>query len=112
MSNGTAIKTVKRLGMALLCAAVVAGTQGMQGTPTHQESFPDLPTYGIFTDEELGRDFVRMEYGEPLDRPELAFLLLVPEAWEGVPLTISRELFEHDDENMISLALLRDPEKA
>jgi hypothetical protein len=96
----------KFLILVLLCTAIAAGTPRTRAT---QESFPDMPTYNIFTDEELRRDFVRIEYGKPLDRPELGFLLLVPKTWEETPLTISRDLFEHDDENMISLALLRAP---
>jgi hypothetical protein len=70
-----------------------------------------MPTYNIFTNEELRRDFLRMEYDAPLDRPELGFHLLIPKTWEEVPLTVSREQLEHDDENIISLALLRAPEK-
>jgi hypothetical protein len=108
MSNGTSIRKERLLGILWLCAAIMAGTQG---TPAAQESFPDMPTYNIFTDEELQRDFMRIEYNAPLDRPELGFLLLVPKTWQEVPLTISRELLDHDDENMISLALLRAPEK-
>jgi hypothetical protein len=50
---------------------------------------------------------VRIEDDKPLDRPELGFLLLVPDAWGEVPLTVTRDELEHDDENMISLALLR-----
>jgi hypothetical protein len=98
----------------LLCPAIVVGTYS---TPTTlstagtQESFSDMPTYNIFTNEEIRRDFLRMEYDKPLDRTELGFLLLVPKTWEEVPLTVSREQLEHDDENMISLALLRAPEK-
>lgn len=76
-----------------------------------QESFPDMPTYNIFTNEELARDFLRLEHNAPLDRPELGFLLIVPKTWEEVPITVSREEFEHDDENIISLALIRAPEK-
>ena len=108
MFNGTSTRKRGLLGMALLCAAVIAGTQG---TAAAQESFPDMPTYDIFTDEELQRDFLRIEYKEPLERPELGFLLLVPKTWEEVPLTVSRDTLDHDDENMISLALLRSPEK-
>jgi hypothetical protein len=107
MSNRTSIRKGKLAGILLLFAAI-AGTQAV---PAAQESFSDMPTYNIFTDAELQRDFVRMEYGEPLDLPELGFLLLVPKVWEEVPLTVSRELLDHDDENMISLALLRAPEK-
>jgi len=108
MTDRTSIRKGKLLGIQLLFAAIMAGTQG---TPAAQESFPDMPTYNIFAEEELQRDFLRIEYKEPLDRPELGFLLLVPKAWEEVPLTISRELLEHDDDNMISLALLRSPER-
>jgi hypothetical protein len=98
----------------LLCPAIAAGMHGTPGTPSTagtQESFSDMPTYNIFTNEEIRRDFLRMDYDKPLDRTELGFLLLVPKTWEEVPLTVSREQLEHDDENMISLALLRAPEK-
>ncbi|MBN2265039.1 MAG: hypothetical protein JW775_04410 [Candidatus Aminicenantes bacterium] len=108
MFHGTSKRTGVLLGIPLLGAAIIAG---LRGAPAAQESFPDMPTYNIFTDEELQRDFLRIEYKKPLDRPELGFLLLVPKAWEEVPLTVSREALEHDDENMISLALLRAPEK-
>ena len=70
-----------------------------------------MPTYNIFTDEELKQDFVRMEYEKPLDRADLGFLLLVPATWDEVPLTVSAEELAHDDQTMISLALLRAPEK-
>jgi hypothetical protein len=108
MYDGTSIRKRGLLGMALLCATVIAGTQG---TLAAQESFSDMPTYNIFTEEELRQDFIRMEYKKPLDRPELGFFLLVPKTWEEVPLTVSRETLEHDDENLIPLALLRSPEK-
>lgn len=102
----------KFLRTAFLCAAVATAIAWNWAIPAPQESFPDMPTYNIFTDEELRRDFLRMEYDKPLDRPELGFLLLIPKTWSEVPLTVSREKLEHDDENMISLALLRAPEKA
>jgi hypothetical protein len=108
MFTETSIRKAKAFGLALLCTAFVAG---MQGTTADQESFPDMPTYHIFTDEELRRDFLRMKYGKPLDRPELGFLLLVPKTWDEVPLTVPREQLEHDDKNMVSLALLKAPEK-
>ena len=107
MPNGMSLRKGILL-MILLCPAIAAGTHGTPGT---QESFPDMPTYNIFTNEELGRDFLRIEYNAPLDRQELGFFLLVPKTWEEVPLTVSREQLEHDDENIISLALLRAPEK-
>lgn len=108
MFNGTSIRKGRLLGNLWLCAAIMAVTQG---TPAAQESFPEMPTYNIFTDQELQRDFLRLEYKAPLDRPDLGFLLLVPKTWEEVPLTVSPDQLEHDDENMISLALLRAPEK-
>jgi len=95
-------KFLSALFMALLCAAILTSSQ---------ESFSDMPTYNIFTNEEIQRDFVRMEYEKPLDRSELGFLLLIPRTWEEVPLTVSREELAHDDQNIISLALLRAPEK-
>lgn len=102
----------KTLSFVLLSAAMTCGTPGPPGSAAAQESFPDMPTYDIFTVEELNRDFVRIEYEEPLGRPELGFLLLVPKSWEEVPITFPRETAEHDDENLISLALLQAPEKA
>jgi hypothetical protein len=108
MFNGKSIRKGRFLGNLWLCAAIMAV---MQGTPAAQESFPDMPTYNIFTDQELQRDFLRLEYKAPLDRPELGFLLLVPKTWEEVPLTVPRDQLEHDDENMISVALLRAPQK-
>jgi hypothetical protein len=101
-------RKAKAFGVAFLCAALAAG---MPLRTAAQESFPDMPTYNIFSDEELRRDFVRIEYDKPLDRPALGFLLLVPATWDEVPLTVSRDELEHDDRNMISLALLRAPEK-
>lgn len=101
--------------LLLLAAAIVAGTQmvpSMTATAqAAQESFPDMPTYNIFTKKELQRDFVRIKYDQPLDRTDLAFLLLVPAAWTEVPLTVPAEELAHDDQNMISLALLRAPQK-
>ena len=94
--------------IVVLSAAIVAAAPGALAT---QESFADMPTYNIFTNEELRQDFLRMEYDAPLDRQELGFLLLIPKTWKEMPLTISREQLEHDDENTISLALLRAPEK-
>lgn len=111
MSAEMLIRMGKALSLMLMSAAIVAGTQGRPDEAATQESFPDMPTYNIFSDEELRQDFLRIEYGEPLDRPELGFLLLVPKSWEEVPLTISRETLEHDDERMVSLALLKAPEK-
>jgi hypothetical protein len=108
MFNGKSTRKGKLPGILLLCGAIMAMALAR---PATQESFPDMPTYNIFTDEELRRDFVRVEYVEPLDRPELGFHLLVPKTWEEVPLTVSREALERDDENMVSLALLRAPEK-
>ncbi len=99
------------LRLLLLAAAILAGTQLIPAMPGTQESFPDMPTYNIFTDEELKQDFVRMEYEKPLDRADLGFLLLVPATWDEVPLTVSAEELAHDDQTMISLALLRAPEK-
>lgn len=100
---------------AAMAAVMMAGLPGRPGThgtplaPKAQESFPDMPTYNIFTDEELRRDFLRIEYDAPLDRSELAFFILIPKTWEEVPLTVSRDELEHDDVNMISLALHRAP---
>ncbi len=120
MLTRMSIRKGKLFSLVLFCVAIVAGGPAMHGThgtaampstPGAEESFPDMPTYNIFTDEELRRDFVRINYGEPLDRPDLGFLLLAPKTWEEVPITVARETLEHDDENMISLALIRAPEK-
>lgn len=102
--------------------AILAGMMSAEASPDSsapfstgrtvtQESFPDMPTYNIFTNEELGRDFSRLEHKAPLGHPALGFFLVVPKTWEEVPLTVSRDEFEHDDENIISLALIRAPEK-
>jgi len=107
----TRVRKGKILSLLLLCAAIAAGIQGTPKLRSAQEEFPDMPTYDIFTDEELRRDFVRLEYDKPLDRPELGFLLLVPKSWQEVPLTVPRETLERDSENMVSLALLKAPEK-
>jgi len=63
MFNGTLITQGRLLGNLWLCAAIMAVTQG---TPAAQESFPEMPTYDIFTDQELQRDFLRLEYKAPL----------------------------------------------
>ncbi len=95
----------------VLGPAIVATSHEMPGSPRVQESFSDMPTYNIFTNEELRRNFLRVEYEAPLERPQLAFFILIPETWEEVPITVSRDELEHDDENMISLALHRAPKR-
>ncbi|HPW18712.1 MAG TPA: hypothetical protein PLP83_10095 [Candidatus Aminicenantes bacterium] len=104
------LTTAKALAGVLFFAAVACGTPGSSGPAAAQESFPDMPTYDIFTREELGRDFIRIEYDEPLGRSELGFLILVPKSWQEVPITVSRETAERDDENLVPLALLQAPE--
>lgn len=110
-----------RFMIGFLGIAILAGTPKVKATvkspasfstprTATQESFPDMPTYNIFTEEELERDFWRLQYDAPLGYPELGFLLIVPKIWEEVPLKVSRDAFEHDDENIISLALVRAPE--
>ncbi|MGQ9673684.1 MAG: hypothetical protein ACUVV5_11245 [Candidatus Aminicenantales bacterium] len=76
-----------------------------------EESFPDMPTYNIFTREELQKKFDRLEFRDPLDRPELGFSILLPKDWEGIPITISREELDRDDETTISLTLYQSPKK-
>ncbi len=104
------------LGLVLVYVAIGAGgalkAETKLGLPQEAEdAFPDMPTFNIFTGEEIKRDFLRIEYDQPLGKPDLGFMLLVPKTWEEVPLTISAEALKHDDENIISLALLRGDEK-
>lgn len=91
--------------VVLLCVMTAAGRQ------KGQDVYPDMPTFNIATNEELKQDFFNMIYEKPLGRPELGFQLLIPKTWEGVRVTVPREQVEHDDVNMITLALLRAPEK-
>jgi hypothetical protein len=114
----TGIPTKKEyiLGLAWLCATIVAGPALKAALKPvslekSQESFPDMPVFHIFTDEEIRQDFLRIQFDKPLDRPELGFQLLIPKTWDEVPLTVSLDQLEHDDENIISLALLRAPDK-
>lgn len=93
------------LAVALLCVAMGAGMRAAQ------ESFPDMPTYNIFTNEELQRDFVNMIYEKPLGRVDLGFQILIPKTWEEVPVKVPKEQADHDDENIIPLALHHAPEK-
>lgn len=72
-----------------------------------KDAWPDMPTYDIFTKEELTRDFVTMRLAKPLDKPELGFSVTAPTSWDEVPLTISKEEAAKDDEGMVSLALLK-----
>jgi hypothetical protein len=116
MFTGISIKKGYFLSLVWLCAAIVAGPAlkaelNPGSLEESQESFPDMPAFDIFTDEEIRQDFLRIEFEKPLDQPELGFQLLIPNTWDEVPLTVSLEQLEHDDENIISLALLRAPEK-
>lgn len=110
MFNGWRLKKGFFLIAALFFAACPAGPSGGAGSAGPQESFADMPTFNIFSDEEIQRDFVRMDFEKPLDRSELGFRLLIPEAWEEVALTVSAEQLARDDENIISLALLKAPD--
>lgn len=93
------------LTIVLLCLGTAVGMQ------KRQDAFPDMPTSNIVTNEEIKRDFFNMIYKKPLDRPELGFELLIPKTWEGVRVTVRREEVEHDDLNMITLALLQAPDE-
>jgi len=95
--------------MAIAMCGVVARAQAPQPQKP-KDSWPDMPTYGIFTPEELKRDFVTMRFAKPLDRPELGFSVMVPMTWDEVPLRISKEEAAKDDEGMISLTLLKGKE--
>lgn len=99
-----------RLGI-LLCLALAIASPPLGCKQQAEESFPDMPTYNIFTPEEIKKNFYRLEFPEPLDRRELGFVLLLPKDWEGVPITISAEQLKHDDETTISLALYQSPNK-
>lgn len=90
------------------CAVVMTAQAPRPQKP--RDSWPDMPTYDIFTPEELTRDFVTMRFAKPLDRPELGFSVMAPTAWDEVPLRISKEEAAKDDEGMISLALLKGKE--
>src|SRR5512136_1114564 len=76
-----------------------------------EDSWPDMPTYDIFTKAELNRDFVTMRFAKPLDKPELGFSVMAPTTWDEVPLTISKEEAANDDQGMVSLALLAGKDK-
>jgi hypothetical protein len=87
------------------CGVIVVAQAPQPQKP--KDAWPDMPTYDIFTKEELNRDFVTMRFAKPLDRPELGFSVMAPTTWDEVPLTISKEEAAKDDEGMISLALLK-----
>lgn len=72
-----------------------------------KDAWPDMPTYDIFTEEELKRDFVTKRFPDPLDRPELGFSLIVPAGWEEVPATVPKDKTAKDSEGMIPLVLLK-----
>ena len=94
--------------IAVGAVAVMAQAPSVQKS---KEAWPDMPTYDIFTREELERDFVTLRFAKPLDRPELGFSIMAPTTWDEVPLTISKEEAAHDDQGMVSLALLAGKDK-
>jgi hypothetical protein len=105
-----------KLGKFLFWSALVIAAGIIVAAPavTAQETkdnFPDMPTLDIFTTEELQRDFVRMQFAKPADRPDLGFVLMVPKTWDEVPLKISLDDLKHDDQGTIPLAALQGPEK-
>ena len=105
-------RTCTRVALVVM-AIVLCGTVAVSQAPQAQkprDAWPDMPTYDIFTQEELKRDFATMRFAKPLDRPELGFSVMVPMTWDEVPLSISKEEAAQDDEGMISLALLKGKE--
>ncbi len=100
----------------LVCAAIAScGIAAVSAVGPHQkpkDAWPDMPTYDIFTQEELKRDFVTMRFAKPLDRPELGFSMATPTTWTEVPLTVSKEEAANDDQGMVSLALLTASDKS
>jgi len=115
MSAGSFMKT-RRLRRITLWSVAIIAVGGLAATPavTAQETednFPDMPTLNIFTTEELQRDFFRMQFAKPADRPDLGFLLAIPKTWDEVPMTIPLDKLKHDDESTIPLAALKGPEK-
>jgi hypothetical protein len=96
----------------VVLVAMTVGATGLaamsQAPPAQKpkDAWPDMPTYDIFTQEELTRDFVTIRFAKPLDRPELGFSIMAPTTWDEVPLTISKEEAANDDQGMVSLAML------
>jgi hypothetical protein len=114
-SAASSLKTVGLWKFILWSAVIVAvGIIGAAPAATAQETkdnFPDMPTLNIFTREELQRDFLRMQFAKPADRPDLGFVLAIPKTWDEVPMTIPLEELKHDDQSTIPLAALKGPEK-
>jgi len=115
MSAGDLMKTgvPRRIilwGVAIIVVGAMAATSAALAQET-KDNFPDMPTLNIFTTEEMQRDFFRMQFAKPADRPDLGFLLAIPKTWEEVSMTIPLDDLKHDDESTIPLALLKGPEK-
>jgi hypothetical protein len=73
-----------------------------------QDAFPELPTFHLFSEEELKRDFTWLKI-RPLDDPGLACGLGVPNDWESVPLTIPQAALTRDAFEPIPLFLINAP---
>ena len=115
MSAGSLIKArlLKRISLwslIIITLGTIAPTPAAPAQKT-EDNFPDMPTLNIFTTEELQRDFFRMQFAKPADRPDLGFLLAIPKTWDEAPMTIPLDKLKHDDESTIPLALLKGPEK-
>lgn len=109
METGMLRRTIL-LGVAIIAVGGLAATPAAPAQETG-DNFPDMPTLNIFTTEELQRDFFRMQFAKPADRPDLGFLLAIPKTWDEVPMTIPLDELKHDNEGTIPLALLKGPEK-
>lgn len=105
--------TIVTVACAVAVMSQVLSAQAAQAPSAQKskEAWPDMPTYDIFTREELERDFVTLRFAKPLDRPELGFSIMAPTTWDEVPLTISKEEAANDDQGMVSLALLAGKDK-
>jgi hypothetical protein len=83
-----------------------------EASSSNQEDvYSDMPTSNIVSTDEMKRDFVRMQFVKPADRADLGFMLPVPKNWEEQPLTAPLEELAHDDQQMVSLALLHGQEE-
>ena len=115
LSAASSLKTSGLRKLVLWSAvAIAAGAIGMERAVTAQETkdnFPDMPTLNIFTTEEVQRDFFRMQFAKPADRPDLGFVIVTPKTWDEVPMTIPLDELKHDNQGTIPLAALKGPEK-
>lgn len=67
-----------------------------------------LPFQNLVGDEELKRDFFRMEF-VPLGDPSLAMFFLVPKDWQSQPLRVSKKTLRHDHRQLVPLVLVTSP---